>query len=381
MILKTNYAAFIIFLIVSFSSHFAYSQTFNLDNYVVSQFGMDEGLPQSSVNDIVQTQDGYIWLATNGGLVRFDGINFTTFNRSNTPNMRFDRIIKLYEDRQGALWITSESGMLRMNNGEFKPYLFSEGSTVISAREMVEDSENLLWANILDRTYRYSDEKFTEVYESNDPELIKEALNNEKGVWLVKERKIYKTVGDSLVLVKDLSNLVDSDLLNIIEHPTDSGALFIGTINSGIVKYEDGNISFYNNQNGLPSNNFNSFFTDRSGNLFAYVFGYLTIWNGTNFENFYPFNQSSNIKPQNILEDNEGNYWIGTAADGLFKLKKSIITMIDEKDGLLNEKMLAVMPLKDGSALFSTNCGGVYQWKNNKISTTNLEFISNDGCY
>lgn len=55
--------------------------------------------------------------------------------------------------------------------------------------------------------------------------------------------------------------------------------------------------------------------------------------------------------------------------------------MIDEKDGLLNEKMLAVMPLKDGSALFSTNCGGVYQWKNNKISTTNLEFISNDGCY
>lgn len=342
---------------------------------------MDEGLPQSSVNDIVQTQDGYIWLATNGGLVRFDGINFTTFNRSNTPNMRFDRIIKLYEDRQGALWITSESGMLRMNNGEFKPYLFSEGSTVISAREMVEDSENLLWANILDRTYRYSDEKFTEVYESNDPELIKEALNNEKGVWLVKERKIYKTVGDSLVLVKDLSNLVDSDLLNIIEHPTDSGALFIGTINSGIVKYEDGNISFYNNQNGLPSNNFNSFFTDRSGNLFAYVFGYLTIWNGTNFENFYPFNQSSNIKPQNILEDNEGNYWIGTAADGLFKLKKSIITMIDEKDGLLNEKMLAVMPLKDGSALFSTNCGGVYQWKNNKISTTNLEFISNDGCY
>lgn len=357
------------------------SQGLDLQNYVITQYGMEDGLPQSTVNDIIQSQDGYIWLATNGGLVRFDGNSFTTFNRANTPNMRFDRIIKLYEDGQGAIWIITESGMLRMKDGEFKPYLFSVGSIISSAREMVEDKNDVLWAIIIDKVYRYTDEGFVEVPVSRDPELSEKALNSDVGVWLVNNKELYKTIGDSVALIKDLSNEVGSDLLNIIEHPAGSGTFFIGTMSNGIVKYEQGNITIYDTENGLPANNFNAFFEDKSGNLFANVFGALAIWNGTNFERFDPIEEIGSIRFLNILEDNEGNYWMGTAADGLFRMRKSIIKMIDEKDGLKNEKMLAVMPLKDGSALFSTNCGGVYRWNDGQLSVPDLDYIADDGCF
>src|SRR5580765_6862829 len=63
----------------------------------------ENGLPQNSVNDILQTRDGYLWLATFGGLVRFDGVRFVIFDRS-TPGIESQRVRALYQDRSGVLW-------------------------------------------------------------------------------------------------------------------------------------------------------------------------------------------------------------------------------------------------------------------------------------
>jgi len=80
------------------------AQQFQIPNdFVVTQFGMDEGLPQSSVNDIVQDNDGYLWVATFGGLARFDGNEFTTYNILNTEGLQIDRILALYADREGGI--------------------------------------------------------------------------------------------------------------------------------------------------------------------------------------------------------------------------------------------------------------------------------------
>ena len=63
----------------------------------------ENGLPQNSIRDILQTSDGYLWLATEGGLVRFDGARFVVFDRS-VPGFGGQRIGALREDRHGALW-------------------------------------------------------------------------------------------------------------------------------------------------------------------------------------------------------------------------------------------------------------------------------------
>src|SRR5467141_3826768 len=72
--------------------------------YRFSSWTVDNGLPQNTAYDIRQTRDGYLWLTTFDGLVRFDGVRFTVFNKGNAAGITSNRFLRLYEDVQGDLW-------------------------------------------------------------------------------------------------------------------------------------------------------------------------------------------------------------------------------------------------------------------------------------
>src|SRR6185312_3740480 len=78
--------------------------------YRFDHWTADNGLPQNSVREIVQTQDGYLWFTTFDGLVRFDGVRFTVFKKSNSPGLPSNRFVSLFEDRSGDLWAGLETG-------------------------------------------------------------------------------------------------------------------------------------------------------------------------------------------------------------------------------------------------------------------------------
>jgi ligand-binding sensor domain-containing protein len=67
-----------------------------------------DGLPQSSVDSMVQTRDGYLWFGTQEGLARFDGVRFVVFDKKNVPEIRHNRILSLLADRSGTLWAEAE---------------------------------------------------------------------------------------------------------------------------------------------------------------------------------------------------------------------------------------------------------------------------------
>src|SRR5688572_9945552 len=79
--------------------------------FLQSNWTTENGLPQNDVK-VVQTRDGYLWVGTNGGLARFDGIHFTIFDTGATPELKSNRIRALLEDRDGNLWIGTENGGL-----------------------------------------------------------------------------------------------------------------------------------------------------------------------------------------------------------------------------------------------------------------------------
>jgi ligand-binding sensor domain-containing protein len=96
--------------------------------YRFDNWTTDDGLPQNTVSAILQTRDGYLWLATAGGLVRFDGLRFTVFDKSNTKGLTSVRFSALFEDAGGSLWIgTEDGGLTRYRNGTFATYTTQQG--------------------------------------------------------------------------------------------------------------------------------------------------------------------------------------------------------------------------------------------------------------
>ncbi|MBS1796605.1 MAG: hypothetical protein JSS81_22420 [Acidobacteria bacterium] len=89
-------------------------------NYRFDVWTTDDGLPQNTVNGLLQSRDRYIWFSTNDGIVRFDGVRFKVFNRANTPALPTNRYNNALEDRAGRLWFQTESNMVvKYEDGRF----------------------------------------------------------------------------------------------------------------------------------------------------------------------------------------------------------------------------------------------------------------------
>ncbi len=87
--------------------------------YRVDQFTTNNGLPQNTISGIAQTPDGYLWIATFNGLVRYDGVTFTVFDRGNTPEMAATLFERAMVDSTGTLYAHTGSGTLRYRDGRF----------------------------------------------------------------------------------------------------------------------------------------------------------------------------------------------------------------------------------------------------------------------
>ena len=99
----------------------------------------EDGLPQNKIQALTQTPDGFLWIGTSGGLVRFDGVRFTIFDRSNAPALRDDSITTLRPAHDGSLWIGTEGGgLVHMRSGSWVSYGQDEGLTNGFVRSLVE---------------------------------------------------------------------------------------------------------------------------------------------------------------------------------------------------------------------------------------------------
>ncbi len=120
---------------------------------VVDGWGTGEGLlPQSSIISMVQDREGYLWLGTRNGLARFDGVHFTVFDESTTPNLSSIQIVKLFEDSRSNLWIGTESaGTMLVTNGQIIPLDFGQGPSHGRLASVCEDSLGAVWMLTRDR--------------------------------------------------------------------------------------------------------------------------------------------------------------------------------------------------------------------------------------
>jgi signal transduction histidine kinase/ligand-binding sensor domain-containing protein len=345
--------------------------------YVVTAWGMEQGLPQSSVNDILQTRDGYIWLATFGGLVRFDGVNFTTYNRFNTECMRTDRILRLFEDSEARLWVSTEDGLLRFEDGNCRFYEFGQVANSPTAMIVRQDVEGYIWASIYETTYLLEGDEFVAMDIEFGESLVLSAVSNPNGLWLGYSEKLLRTYGRRIVLIQDFGDAT-TDIIDVVEHPAGSGIVYLGTSGKGIFRYKNGHIQSV----GIVEREHSKFIwklhVDQNQQLWALNFYGMSLYNGTSFEDYDPKIGIDDVVIVTVFSDLEGNRWLGSTSMGLFQLRESVISMIDRDQGLETEQMLSMSRTPDGRVLFATNCGGVYEWKNGRaVPFSANRFITN----
>src|SRR5690606_9692566 len=132
--------------------------------YVHEAWTVRDGLPVNSVTDLLQSRDGYLWLTTFDGLVRFDGVRFTVFDGGNAAALPSNRFIEVTEARDGSLWLRTEQlHLVRYHEGRFTLYGPAQGLPSEEATAVYEDPAGAVWVGTPRGLARFHDGRFEPV--------------------------------------------------------------------------------------------------------------------------------------------------------------------------------------------------------------------------
>ncbi len=319
---------------------FALDPSLAITQYQHRIWQKEEGLPQDSVESILQTRDGYLWVATQDGLATFDGVHFTIFKKETKPGMTTNDLTSLFEDRAGNLWIgTMGGGMLRFKNGEFKAFTRNEGLPANHVACFYEDQVGNLWVGTLGG-----------------------------GLNLLKDGKF--TTYDAS------SGLSDNRVRCILEDR--EGRIWIGTDN-GLNRWRDGTFSVYTTKQGLSDNGVLSIREDRAGNLWIGTRNGLNRYTNGKFRAYTHRDGLSSDIVRFIREDRSGNLWIGTVGGGINRLQDGKFTAFTAMDGLSNDAVLSVYEDSEGSLWVGTDGGGLNQLRDGKVTAYTTKEGLSDG--
>ena len=313
----------------------------------------EDGLPQNSVHQILQTRDGYLWIATESGLARFDGLSFTVFRHEDQPAFLSDDIACLAEDRQGALWIGTTDGLVRFQNGEFTAISLGNTSLPTSVLGLAGANDGSVLVSTVSSLTRIIDGRASPLPQS--PTAIDSLTQGpDNTAWIAAGTRLLEDTAGHLVDRGDLSSIqpvlgleIDPGGAAWLRSPSGLATL---TLTSG----NDHHAGSLQHLANLPPL-INTFLHDDLGEL----------WIGTKRGLFLASAPASKpvqidtIGDRSVLSitrDREGNLWVGTEADGLHILRSQKVSQI----GALNDHALtALAQAIDGSIWIGTRDDGL----------------------
>ena len=371
--------------------------------YHQDQWTTDQGLPQNDILAIVQTPDAFLWFATEDGLVRFDGLEFTVFNSNNTPALKVSSIGSLLVDRAGDLWIgTNGGGVARLRRGQFTAFGNKDGLSNDVVNALAEDLSGDIWAGTGAGLNRLHAGIFTTLKVSDglpNDEITSLATSSDASLWVGTHNGLSRlrngkfqsfTVADGLAdpYVKRLfhdrlnqlwiatnggglsrfkddqfstynvkSGLVSNALSSV--YVDGAGTLWVGSFTGGMNRFVDGHINTYTMKDGLATNDVRCFFEDRYGDLWIGTGGggLQRLSNNRLFTTYGVREGLSMPAALAVLEDKSGDVWVGTHGAGLNHIHNDDISVLTKKDGLASDVVFSVSQTANGDLWIGTTKG------------------------
>lgn len=346
-----------------------------LTQYIHQNWQVETGLPQSSVSAVAQTADGYLWLGTEGGLVRFDGVSFRVFDKRSTPEMPANVISALAAGREDTLWIGTQGGLVRLRKKTFRAFGTADGLTSSSILSLHEDRSGVLWIGTdgggLVRLENGKFKAFRKAGGLADDVVFSIAEDRDGALWLGTHNglsRMWKGKFQSFTSQDGLGN--DDVRATMVDS---HGTVWAGTNGGGVCHLGAGHITCLTVKDGLTSNVVLSLLQDRAGTLWVGTLnGALNrIVNGK-ITAFTRKGEFSGNDVGALLEDREGNLWIGSDDSGLHCLKQGPISTISKIEGLSSDIVLPTFEDEDGALWLGTD-NGLNRLKDGKIAHFSTE--------
>jgi len=329
----------------------------------------DDGLPDNSITSMAQTSDGYLWVATQGGLVRFDGVQFRRLSLPTVSGVPFGMIRVLTASESNHLWLALEGGVV-ISAAADKTRIFTaaDGLPVFRPLSIAEDAEHAIWVGYSDGSAcrfldnevkrfsgrdglpgvglcivaadakkqlwfakaaqigKFKNGKFVSLAAMPD-RFVALGARKAGGMWVCSGREFFKVEeGQKPVKLGELASGANVEPLVVFEDP--SGAVWIGTGASGLFRFDGANIA-------------------RIG--------------------------SSRGEIRSITSDAEGNIWVGTSGDGLNRYSPRILKLLGVDDGLPFETLRSVSEDSAGSLWAVTQNGLLTHDQNSRWVTANTD--------
>ncbi len=324
----------------------------------------EDGLPHNSIRAITQTREGYLWVGSDEGLARFDGIRFVSFGLRD--GLHSGAVRALLEDRDGALWVgTMGGGLARFKDGRFSTITTPEGLPSDSITALAEDVTGRVWVGTESGlAFEENGLASTKGLERFRGKEITTLSKDRKGaLWLgVTGLGVFKLEhGDFVPLPDNTAEPLLQDPHSILVDQ--SGRLWLGVGDDFVWCREGAQWRRYRIPRHLAKPYVGTLVEESDG----------TIWAGSVSEGLFEFKSgklasisaSSGLSDnfvQSLLVDREGNLWVGTRA-GLNRLRRSRLSVFSQKEGLGYGPVQGLAELGGGELLAGKPGDGLYEQK------------------
>ncbi len=343
----------------------------SITQFVHDLWTTESGLPQNSILALAQTPDGYLWLGTEEGLVRFDGMRFVTFDRRNTPELLSNEVDALLVDRRGNLWIgTHGGGLASLSHGVFKTLTKKDGLSNDFVRALYADEQGNLWIATdgggLDRLRNDKFQTYTRKDGLPDDAVFSLCGDRRGGIWIGTHAGLSHWTNGRFVTLTKADGLSGNDIR--VVYVDKAGGLWVGANEAGLSHLTPNGTTHYTIHDGLSSNNIWSIFEDHSGNLWIGTMGGgLNRFYDGKFSRLTANEGFSGDDVWAITQDKEGSLWIGTSGGGLNRLRDASFTTYGRPEGLSSDVILAIYQDREGAVWIGTSDGGVNRLQDGHI--------------
>jgi diguanylate cyclase (GGDEF)-like protein len=337
----------------------------SITQYLQTAWTSEAGLPENSVQAIAQTRDGYLWVGTQEGLGRFDGMHFVTYTRHSTPGLASDSIQSLAADPDGSLWIGTNSGLSHyisangsVSDGVFTKLTTKDGLANNNITALCVDHEGALWIGTSQGLNRLRHGRMENwKIGSGSPAINSMVVDRGGTLWVGTPVGLARFQHGVFVLATQHNGLPGNDILSLAASA--DGSVWLGTQAHGLAQIRHGRVIYVPSH--LPWKEVSALLVDHDGAIWigfdrhgiARLYaGKLEVYDASRG---LPSDRCSSA----LFEDREGSLWIGLLDAGMAQLRDGKFSVFGTPEGLSGNYDGNVMQAQDGSMWIGADNAGL----------------------